>query len=79
VGGLVDTVKGYDGHNEETATGFFIRPYTEKGFCAAVEQALAVYKDKKLFLRLVRNAMRQDVSWDKSAEAYLALYHKTTI
>ena len=79
VGGLLDTVQGYDGANEETATGFFINPFTEKGLCQALEQALAVYQDKKCLLRLVRNAMRQDVSWDKSAEAYLALYRKTVV
>lgn len=79
VGGLVDTVQGYDGTNEEMATGLFINPFNEKGLCQALEQALQIYQDKKLMLRLIRNAMRQDVSWDKSAEAYLALYRKTAV
>ena len=79
VGGLVDTVVGFNGINEETATGFFIEPLTEKNILQTVERALHVYEDKKLLNRLVRNAMRQDVSWDRSAQMYLDLYQKTVI
>lgn len=79
VGGLVDTVKGYTGENEETATGFFIEPFTMSGICKTLDKALHAFEDKKLWLRLMRNAMRQDVSWDKSARAYLELYEKTVI
>ena len=77
VGGLVDTVKGYQPGKEDTATGFFIENFTENGICAAVEKALKVFNDRQLWNRLVRNAMRQDLSWDKSAQDYLELYKKT--
>ena len=77
VGGLVDTVIGFDGKNENTATGFFIETFTEKGLYNTVVRALQVYKNRVLWDRLVRSAMRQDVSWDKSAQAYLDLYRKT--
>lgn len=77
VGGLVDTVKGYDGENEETATGFFIEPFNEKGLCQTLDKVFKTFEDKKLWLRLIRNAMRQDLSWDKSARTYLELYRKT--
>jgi len=77
VGGLVDTVRGYNGQNEDSATGFFIEPFTEKGLCQTLENALHTFADKKVWLRLMRNAMRQDLSWDKSARTYLELYRKT--
>ncbi len=77
VGGLVDTVIGYDGKNENTATGFFMESLTASGLYNAVQKALQVYKDGVLLNRLVRSAMRTDVSWDKSAQAYLELYRKT--
>ena len=77
VGGLVDTVKGYTGANETTATGFFIEPFSVQGIVSTLEKALKVFEDKKVWLRLMRNGMRQDVSWDKSARAYLELYKKT--
>ena len=77
VGGLVDTVKGYQPGKEETATGFFIEPFTETGILRTVERAISIFEDKTIWMRLVRNAMRQDLSWDRSAEMYLALYRKT--
>ena len=79
VGGLLDTVTGFDGKNENTATGFFIETLTPNGLYNAVGKALTVYKNKVLWNRLVRSAMRTDVSWDKSAQMYLDLYRKTVI
>lgn len=78
VGGLVDTVIGFDGKNENTATGFFIDSFTQTGIYNAVAKALTLYtKNRVLWNRLMRSAMRQDVSWDKSAQTYLELYRKT--
>ena len=79
VGGLVDTVRGYHAGNEETATGFFIENYSQKGICDTLEQALSVYNNRTVWTRLVKNAMRQDLFWDKSAKAYLELYSKTIV
>ena len=78
VGGLVDTVIGFDGKNENTATGFFIDLFTPAGIYNAVVKALTMYtRNRVLWNRLMRSAMRTDVSWDKSAQVYLELYRKT--
>lgn len=78
VGGLVDTVVGYkDGSDNAAATGFFIDKFNENGIVAALQKALSVYGDKKLWNKLVKNAMLKDNSWDKSAQDYLDLYIKT--
>lgn len=79
VGGLVDTVRGYNGKNEDTATGFFIDTFTEQGIYNTLEKALRVFNNRKVWLRLVKNAMRQDLSWDKSAQVYLDLYKKMRV
>lgn len=76
VGGLVDTVKGYNGKNENSATGFFIDTLSEQDIYNALDGALKVFKNRTLWRRLVRNAMKQDLSWDKSAASYLDLYTK---
>lgn len=76
VGGLADTVKGYPASD---ATGFFIDPLSEAGICAALDTALKAYADKKQWFKLVKNAMAADNSWDKSAQEYINLYHKTII
>jgi starch synthase len=80
VGGLVDTVKGFDGKNENTATGFFIDSFTDAGIYNTVLKAINIYHTNRvLWNRLMRSAMRQDVSWDKSAQTYLELYRKTAV
>ncbi len=40
----------------------------------AIYEALGAYKDQKLWSRIMQNAMSQDFSWTKSAQAYLELY-----
>ncbi len=42
----------------------------------AVDQALAVYKDRKAWQRLMRNGMARDFSWERSARAYVELYRR---
>lgn len=76
VGGLADTVSGYRTGTEGSATGFFIRSFSQDGICDALGEALRVYEDKKIWNKLVRNAMKQDHSWDKSAQDYMALYDR---
>ncbi len=66
-GGLTDTV-------EDGVTGFIFSPMTAESFLASTRRALAVYRDKKAWGKIRRNAMTRDFSWKKSAEDYLALY-----
>ena len=35
---------------------------------------IALYRDRAVWTRLVKRAMRADVSWDGPAKAYAALY-----
>ena len=77
VGGLVDTVRGYTGDNSDTATGFFISQLNEQGIFETLANALQVYTRRGVWQKLAKNAMRQDLSWERSALAYLDLYHKT--
>jgi len=78
VGGLVDTVIGYKpGSDNAATTGFFIEKFSMAGIAGALETALSLYADKKLWNKLVKNAMLKDHSWDKSAQDYLDLYKKT--
>ena len=77
VGGLVDTVRGYTGDNSDTATGFFISQLNEQGIFETVANALQVYTRRGVWQKLAKNAMRQDLSWERSAQAYLDLYSKT--
>lgn len=69
VGGLADTVQDFDTQTKQ-GTGFTFSPLTAEDLVAAVERAVSVYRDAKLWRSLQRNAMKADFSWNASAMAY---------
>jgi len=83
VGGLADTVIDYvvtktSGGKKNNATGFVIREHDGEDLTQAIVRAYQAYLDKSAWLKLQRNAMRQDFSWKRSAADYLDLYSKAT-
>lgn len=76
-GGLVDTVVGYNGVNEDVATGFSFRDYDGLALGYSINRSLDLYYMNKPTLRkLVKNAMNLDRSWKNSMNAYIDLYRK---
>jgi starch synthase len=57
-----------------TATGFMFNKASAKDLTAAVERALALYQQPRLWNKLVFATMQQDFSWRRSAKHYLDLY-----
>ena len=45
-----------------------------KNYFARIMDALALYKNKTKWNKLIKNGMKQDFSWQKSAKQYLTLY-----
>ncbi len=74
VGGLADTVIGYDGRNRESATGFSFEDATPSALRDTVLWAQNCYHDPELWTRIARNGMAQDYSWHHSAELYAEVY-----
>lgn len=72
-GGLKDTVKPYNQHTGE-GDGFSFMNYNAHEMLDCIRYALSVYKDKEAFRALQKHAMSKDLSFDKSALAYSALY-----
>jgi starch synthase len=69
VGGLVDSIKeGPDGW------GFLFAEESPKELAAAVDRALALFKDSAAWQATMRRAMARDHSWDRAAAQYEALY-----
>ncbi len=77
-GGLADTVIKLKSQisNLKTADGFMFDEYSNIAMLEAIDIALNVYQDKKIWKQLVINGMRRDSSWDASAKKYLELYKK---
>jgi len=74
-GGLADTVKEFD-LARETGTGFGFAPFSHEALLECAGRALAVFRQPRLWQRLVRNAMAEDFSWEASAREYVSLYRK---
>ena len=75
VGGLEDTIIDFS-RSPETGTGFKFHDHTEEAMLDAIERALSVYKDKEKWAGLVTRSMKEDFSWEKSAQEYVELYKK---
>lgn len=69
-GGLADTVH----ETGRRPNGFVFEDYTPDALLAAVNRALAAYRDKDLWARLVANAFASDFSWRASAHQYVEVY-----
>ena len=74
-GGLADTIEEFDSKNL-TGNGFVFSEYGKKEFLKAIGRAIEVYRNKKLWHHLVKQAMGYDFSWESSAMEYSKLYKK---
>jgi starch synthase len=75
-GGLNDTVidANHAALAAKVATGIQFSPVTTDGMLQAIRRALHLYADQKVWTQLQKQGMKSDVSWEKSAERYAALY-----
>ena len=73
-GGLADSVAPYDG--AEQGTGFVFDEASPEALTAALEQALATYREGTAWRSLQRRGMAQDVSWARAAAQYDDLYRR---
>jgi starch synthase len=76
-GGLNDTVIDVD---PETCrgTGFRFVEYTPEALLGAIRRALAAFGNRPLWRRIQKTGMRQDFSWDASAQQYVDVYERAT-
>ena len=73
-GGLVDSVQQYR-EGSGSGTGFCFEEPSPRALYYTIGWACATYYDRpKEFRALQQNAMRQDLSWNTSANAYLNVY-----
>lgn len=71
-GGLADTIN--------SRLGFKFKDFSTPSLKAALKRALNVYyKNPKKWLKLQKNCLKKDFSWDLSARKYLTLYKKLAI
>ncbi len=76
VGGLVDTVVDAAPANLSggTATGFTFDDESPQGLMSAVGRAVALFRERESWRRMMRRAMTRDFSWGTAARQYIAIY-----
>lgn len=74
-GGLADTVKNYN-PSTKSGNGIVFKKYDEKELVKTIKKALALYKDKKAWERLMKTGMKSNFTWLKSAKNYVNVYKK---
>jgi len=74
-GGLNDTVDSYNEYTGE-GTGFSFSAYNAHDMLYTVQKAVSLYRQRDVWEKIIRQAMKKDFSWRKSAEEYLKLYRK---
>ncbi|MGE4253144.1 MAG: glycogen synthase GlgA [Parvibaculaceae bacterium] len=78
VGGLADTIVDANeaALDRESATGLKFAPVDASALGRAIERAIRLYADRKAWNSIQKAGMKTDVSWEKSARRYAALYQK---
>lgn len=76
VGGLADTIIDANemALDAGTGTGVMFTPPQAEMYRAAIQRAADLYADQPTWRRLMKNAMKTDVSWARSAARYARLY-----
>jgi starch synthase len=74
-GGLDDTIANYSQATRK-GNGFKFTHYDAKEFLSQIKLAIGFYSQPEHWKQLLRNAMSEDFSWQRSAKAYLQLYRK---
>jgi starch synthase len=75
VGGLADTVQDAEPFTS-ASTGVVFDEYEPGALLGALIRALQLFANKNLWRALVRNGMRMDYSWDRSAAKYVNIYER---
>jgi starch synthase len=74
-GGLDDTIKEFDNKTKK-GNGFKFAEYSSQALIKEMQRALEVYSRQERWLKLVKNGMREDFSWERSARTYEKIYHE---
>ena len=78
-GGLADTVVNYD-EMTGLGTGFKFYDIAPSALYNTIGWANATYYDRPQHIdQMIKMAMKQDFSWDRSAKEYMSLYRSAQI
>jgi len=78
VGGLTDTVTNLNRNssNLKQANGFVMQQTSSEALYDEIVRSINAYQNPDIWHALITNAMKKDLSWNRSATEYLELYRK---
>jgi starch synthase len=74
-GGLDDTIEPFD-LATGNGNGFKFRDYSAPALLASVSEALAIFPNRELWKKIMRNGMAQEFSWARSVPKYERIYQQ---
>jgi starch synthase len=74
-GGIQEIIQDYD-PTTDSGYGFPCYDYSSEAFWDAVKRARQIFRDQRLWTKLMKRAMARNFSWDASAKRYEALYRE---
>jgi len=77
-GGLKDTVEPYNEYDDK-GYGFSFSNYNAHDLLFTIKRAISFYQEENTWRKIIRRAMEQDCSWEKSAVKYEELYNKILV
>jgi starch synthase len=72
-GGIQEIIEDYD-PTADSGYGFLCYEYSTEAFWDAIKRARQIFRDRKVWSRLMKRAMVRKFSWDGSAQRYETLY-----
>ena len=72
-GGLADSIIDYNLDNKK-GNGFVFENYNAHEMLYVLKDAMYKYHDKETWTKIIKNAMKTDFSWAKSAKEYESIY-----
>jgi starch synthase len=74
-GGIQEIIEDYD-PTTDSGYGFLCYEYSSEAFWDAIKRARQIFRDRRLWTKLMKRAMARNFSWNTSAQRYEALYRE---
>jgi starch synthase len=74
-GGIQEIIEDYD-PTTDGGYGFLCYEYSSDAFWDSIKRARQIFRDRRLWTKLMKRAMACNFSWDTSAQRYEALYRE---
>ena len=74
-GGIQEIIEDYD-PTTDSGYGFLCYEYSSAAFWDAIKRARQIFRDRRLWTKLMKRAMACNFSWDASGQRYEALYRE---